>query len=135
MKCASIKSLALCLLLAACSGGNAPIVGEWKVESLGADTRVFADGNASVAFSDEGRVSAYAGCNRIGGAYTVSGDVVEVSRMMSTRMACMPQQKMLDEQALVEALEGPRTVRFTGNKAILSKADGVVLVLWRARAQ
>ncbi len=135
MKCANIKPLLVCLLLAACSGGESPILGEWRVESLGSDTRAFADGNATVAFDEEGRVSAYAGCNRIGGAYTVSGDVVEVSRMMSTRMACMPQQKMLDEQALLQALEGPRTMRLTGNKAILSKADGVVLVLWRARAE
>ena len=120
-------------MLAGCfSENDAPIVGtEWRVESLGATTRPFADGNATVAFSDEGQVSAYTGCNRMGGQYTIKGRVLAISRLMSTRMACVPQQKMLDEQALAEALAKVTNVEVAGQKATLSGADGVAIVLWR----
>lgn len=135
MKYASTKLglFAGLLLVAACSA-DVPVSGtEWRVESLGASTQPFADGNARVAFDEKGRISAYAGCNRMGGSYTVNGNELAISRMMSTRMACFPEQKMLDEQALAEALSKVTRVTIAQDKAMLSSADGVVLVLWRVK--
>ncbi len=129
-------SLFATLLLAGCVGEpDARIKGtEWRVESLGASTKPFADGKATLAFSEEGRVAAYAGCNRMGGSYTVKGKVLTLSQMMSTRMACFPQQKMVDEQELAEALGKVTKVEIKGDKAVLSGADGVVLTLWNKDA-
>lgn len=135
MKCVRIRLgvLAGLLSVAACSS-DVPISGsEWRVESLGASTRPFADGNARVAFDEKGRISASAGCNRMGGEYTVNGNELAISRVMSTRMACFPEQKMLDEQALAEALSKATRLTIAQDKAMLSSADGVVLVLWRVK--
>lgn len=135
MKYASTKLLLMAglLSLAACSA-DVPVSGtEWRVESLGASTQPFADGNARVAFDEKGRISAYAGCNRMGGSYTVNGNELAISRMMSTRMACFPEQKIRDEQALAEALAKVTRVTIAQDKAMLSSADGVVLVLWRVK--
>lgn len=119
------------LALAACGEADMPIRGtEWRVESLGASTQPFADGNATVAFDEDGRISAFAGCNRMAGSYTVKGRVLNISRLMSTRMACFPQQKLMDEQALAESLAKVTKVEVKQDKATLSGADGVALVLW-----
>lgn len=136
MKSANTKLwlMAALLPLAACGSADAPIRDtEWRVESVGTTTQPFADGLATVAFSDEGRVSAYAGCNRMGGSYTVDGQQLAISQMMSTRMACFPQQKLIDEQALADALSKATRVSVKQDKATLSGADGVVAVLWRVQ--
>lgn len=133
----SLAAACVALVLTACVGEmDMPVSGtEWRVESVGPSTQPFADGNATVAFSEDGRISAYAGCNRMGGAYTVKGKVLTISQLVSTRMACYPQQKLIDEQALADAL-GKVTkvdIKEGQDKATLSGADGVAVVLWKLR--
>ncbi len=134
MKFVSI-SIAAALLLTACvSEAEAPIRGtEWRVESLGPSTEPFADGKATVAFDEKGHISAFAGCNRMGGAYTLKGKVLQISKLMSTMMACVPRQKLIDEHALAESLAIVTTVEVKQDKATLSGPDGVVLTLWKVK--
>lgn len=137
MKFASTKlivaSLALLLGQACFHEADVPVKGtSWRVESLGLDTTTFAQGIATVAFDEDGRIAAYAGCNRMAGRYTVRGHVLDISQLMATRMACMPAKKMQDEQALADALGKVTQVDIVDDKATLKGADGVVIVLWRA---
>lgn len=132
MKFASTSALtALALLISACfSEADVPLAGEWRVESVGESTRPFAMGEAILRF-DDGKLSAYAGCNRMGGNYNLRGGVIRISQMMATRMACVPAEKMQHEQSLAEALAKVTHAEVEGDKASLSGADGVVIVLWR----
>ncbi|MBA4274614.1 MAG: hypothetical protein C0436_03060 [Alphaproteobacteria bacterium] len=136
MKFASTKRIVALLALltaqACFSEADVPVKGtQWRVESLGTDTTKFAQGEATIAFGDDGRLSAYAGCNRMAGSYNVRGHVLEISQLVATRMACMPAQKMRDEQALSDALSKVTQVDIVDDKATLQGADGVVIVLWR----
>lgn len=59
-----------------------------------------------------GRVTGSGGCNRVGGTYRVTGDRLELSRMVGTLMAC--EQGMETERALLQALEQVRGWRISG---------------------
>ncbi len=136
MKCANIRNLALLLglmSLSACFNEADVDVADtkWRVESLGESTHPFADGVATVAFDDERRIMAYSGCNRMAGEYAIKGGVITISQLMSTKMACMPAQKMYDEAALAGALAKVTVAQRVGDKLTLSGAGGVVIMLWK----
>lgn len=68
-----------------------------------------------------GRLGGSGGCNRIGGAYTQSGDQLRIGPVMSTRRACAA--GMDHEDALLRAL--PEVAAWRG-----SSAGGVDAVEW-----
>ena len=59
---------------------------DWKLVSFGMN-RMAVPKNAWIRFED-GRYSGNAGCNGMGGSYTLDGDKITLGQGMSTLMAC-----------------------------------------------
>lgn len=86
-----------------CSGGSDAMAfkGTYKAVLNGSDV--------SLTFINEQRIGAYAGCNRMSGNYTRTGNTLKVGGLIATRMACMG-TVMETEQRFVEFLKGPLTI-------------------------
>jgi len=69
-----------------------PLVGTtWTVTGLingEAVSSIPDEVEATLLFADEGRVEVQSGCNTGGGSYTVSGDTIFFSELVTTEMAC-----------------------------------------------
>lgn len=130
-----VLSIAVVAGLVACAGvegGASPpepqaLAGEWRVEDL--DGRGVLDRvPLTVAFAD-GRVSAFAGCNRISGDFAQAGGRVTVGPLVSTRMACSP-ALMEQERRLTASLQAAGTLAQAGEGAVrLSGPGGLSLLL------
>ena len=59
---------------------------KWSLVSYGR-TRMAVPKKAFISFN-EGQYSGYAGCNGMGGSYTISGDKLAIKSGLSTLMAC-----------------------------------------------
>lgn len=85
-----------------------------------------------VSFDGNGRISAYAGCNRMVANAALVGDIITLSPIMSTKMAC-PEALMKADMALATALA--RATRFSVSEEMLVLlADNGAIVLKAKRA-
>jgi len=71
----------------------------------------------------DGRLSGFAGCNSYSAAVTVSGDRMQVSEPVSTRMAC-PAPAMELEQEYLERIARTSAFAVAGDRLELSLGDG-----------
>ena len=69
------------------------------------------------------------GCNGFGGTYTVEGNQVTFSEIVSTLIAC-EDARMAQEEAVYRVLSGTATYTIEGNTLTLTNND-LVLVLTR----
>lgn len=92
--------------LQGCGGGYLPpetLNGtNWNILSVNGKAAL-ADVEANLSFND-GRVTGTAGCNRLMGSYSQSGDTLDFTQTASTRMAC-PAPHMEQERAVLSALQ------------------------------
>lgn len=74
-----------------------------------------------ITFTSDGRISAFAGCNSMGGSYTLdeSKNTIKFSKIMSTKMAC---EDMSTEKELAKILEIADNYNFDGKSLKLNKA-------------
>ena len=72
-----------------------------------------------IAFSEDGRVYGYSGCNRFNGAYVQEGAMLSMDKVAMTRMMCTPEYNAA-ESAFIDAIN--KTVEFE------STDDGIVLI-------
>jgi copper homeostasis protein (lipoprotein) len=92
----------------------------WKlVELQGKKISGTSDTHYMALDAKEGRLSAKAGCNQIGGGYTLNGLSFKVREVFSTMMAC---ENMGDEQALSQVLEMVDNISYTDTTLSLNKA-------------
>jgi heat shock protein HslJ len=77
-------------------------------------------------------VTGFGGCNNLTGSYEVKGDTMTISRVASTRMACL--QGMEIEGALFKVIEQVRSWKIAGEHLELYDASGNVLARFEARA-
>ncbi len=97
--------------------------GKQAVVSLIGDTRITAD------FSQDGRVSGSAGCNRYFSTYEIAGESINIGRAGTTRKLCRAPEGVMDqEMAYLRALNSAATYRREGEKLTLRKADGALAV-------
>jgi heat shock protein HslJ len=76
--------------LEGCGGEPASLLrGAWIVESIGGEPPL-PDAKPTIAFGDDGRVSGRASCNSYSGAYTLTGEGLALTGLLSTMMACPP---------------------------------------------
>ena len=82
---------------------------------------------------NEGRVSGFAGCNTFSGAYTQSGDKLEIGPIGSTRMAC---EGDLGHQGTVvlEALEQVTSFKIDEVLIHMATGEGTAIVYRRSTA-
>lgn len=126
----------IALAVSACTtegAGAAPsLTGDWKLSSYGpadAQTPVVEDVEAGLTFNEDGTVTGNSGCNGLGGTYTVEGDQVTFSEVVSTLMAC-DDPRMEQEDAFQQVLADTATFRIEGNTLTLTNHD-MMLVLTR----
>ncbi len=117
------------LTLTACARTGAPQADlngtVWTLTSLNGQP-VLDGTQPTLAFAD-GQASGNASCNSFGGDYTLSGDELTFGALMSTLMACFPEEVMDQEQAYLSALASTASYQVDGNTLILLDADGNVL--------
>ena len=129
--------LIIALAVSACTaqGTEDPaslLIGTWKLtgyDSPDSPTPAVADAEASLTFNQDGSIGGNSGCNRFGGSYTVEGDQVTFSDIVSTLMAC-DDPRMAQEDAVHKVLADTATYKIEGNTLTLTN-DALVLVLTR----
>jgi heat shock protein HslJ len=90
---------------------------------------VLADTSLTMAFSNDGKVTGSAGCNRYTAGYLAEGVKLEFRPAAATRMMCVrPLGIMEQEQQFLKALEKVATARFEGDRLELRTADGALAV-------
>jgi heat shock protein HslJ len=122
--------IAAALVLAACGSDSA------SSDSPELDGRDFVstsvDGHEQVEETDirfsfaDGAFTANAGCNTLGGDYTLDGDKLEVGPMFGTEMACEP--ALMDQDVwLTEFLTLAPAVSLDDDKLTLTDNDGTTI--------
>ena len=122
------------LLAAACSAQDpaASLLGAWQLSAFGAadaPTPAVEVSEAQITFNEDGTVTGNSGCNEFGGSYTVEGDQITFSEIVSTLVAC-EDPRMIQEQAVYQVLTETATFEIDGNTLTLTNND-MVLVLTR----
>ncbi|HEX5130897.1 MAG TPA: YbaY family lipoprotein [Candidatus Krumholzibacteria bacterium] len=106
-----------------------PLIGTyWKLVEIGGKGVISAGTRREphiTLLSDDNRVAATAGCNQMTGGYTLSGESLTFTQMVSTRMACP--DVMDQEAALATALAGTLAYSIDGSELALRDASGAVL--------
>ncbi|MFB2764535.1 MULTISPECIES: META domain-containing protein [Marinobacter] len=96
---------------------------QWQVEEIDGDP-VAEGSDVTIAFTDEGRVSGSASCNRYQGGWDANGTQLELSRMAATRMAC-PEPLMQQENRFLKLLGDVQHYQFEADgRLVLETADG-----------
>jgi heat shock protein HslJ/uncharacterized membrane protein len=117
--------------------GGAPVeawVGDWAITAVNG-AGVLSGGSApSLSFDAAGTVSGSTGCNRLFGEVQFDGEGLRFGRAAMTRMACLADGVMAQENAIGRVLDGPVSVRFGAdlNERILTNASGGSITLKRA---
>jgi heat shock protein HslJ len=96
---------------------------DWVVTQL-AGRAVLAEPIISVTFSEDGRLSGNASCNQFGADYRLTGEGLEISKGMSSMMAC-EDAVMQQEQSFLELLGAISRFSIPGDGAlVLHSNDG-----------
>jgi len=91
--------------LQGCGGDPADLLtgDAWRITALG-DAELIEPERMSLNFFGQGRVAGSAGCNRLVGGFTLTGEGLKFGPMASTMMAC-PEPLMAQERRMLDALE------------------------------
>lgn len=78
-------------------------------------------------FAADGTISGSGGCNNFGGTYATADNKIEISQLISTMMACMTPEGVMEQEAqYLAALQTAATYRVDGSKLELRTADGAM---------
>lgn len=97
---------------------------EWTLESMRVGETIFTpeDAAPTITFSNDAKISGFAGCNHFFGGYALSGRVISFSNLGATKMFC--QDAMPLEDAYLKLLSTERRALFSDSKLILTGDDG-----------
>ena len=87
--------------------------------------------DADIRF-EGGRISGTAGCNRLSGAFTQSGNVLSISGVGVTMMACPPAQMSQERDVLDILTSGATVTRHSDGRVSIRGPKGGVLELSRS---
>ena len=76
------------------------------------------------------QVAGHAGCNRLSGGYTIDGDALRLSEMLTTRMAC---PELETENAFLNALETVARWKLMDNQLLLLDKSGTAILQLESR--
>lgn len=96
---------------------------QWQLVSYG-ETPVVAGSLVTLEFVDDSQVAGSGGCNRFSGTYTLSGDSISFSPLISTRMACNSQEMGRQETRFFDALGSAIRYEMTDGQLIIWFAGG-----------
>jgi heat shock protein HslJ len=120
------------LAISACTAEEpaASLTGAWKLTAYGpvnAPAAAVEEAEAGLTFNEDGTVTGNSGCNGLGGTYTVEGDQVTFSEIVSTLMAC-EDPRMAQEAAVHQVLTDTATYKIEGNTLTLTNNDRVLVL-------
>ena len=108
------------------------IKGKWRIVTVFGENISVSDQTPFITFdTDNSRISAFAGCNRLsGGIKGGEGNAISISDVISTRMAC---PDMATEQNVLTALGqvGSFGISINGNLLLFSAGGNAVMELMR----
>lgn len=129
----SIVSLVTFFSLQSCTTSNAPtqeeLSGYWVLKSLkGEEASDAFKGSIPSLELDFGKLLVYgsAGCNRYTGEFTLKGDVFKASKVATTMMLCIEENK---EDLFVSTLSNEKGLTISVNQEVLSLKDGDTVVI------
>lgn len=106
------------------------VASAWRPVKLN-DMPVSAETLMSVQFASDQQISGHSGCNRYFGSYELNGQVLTISPLGATRMAC-PEPAASLEIAFLEALQSVATAALVNSHLVLSNDTGAAVVHLRA---
>jgi heat shock protein HslJ len=126
--------LVVVLALYGCNaqGASASLIGTWILTAYGSSASsspAVPDSGAEITFNEDETVIGNSGCNGFGGKYTVKGDQITFSEIVSTLMAC-DAARMTQEAAVHRVLSDTATFKIEGAILTLTNND-MALVLTR----
>ncbi len=99
----------------------------WTLTEM--DGRSFSADKPNIEFDrDTKRVSGSGGCNRFGGTFAVDGSMMKISRIFSTKMACLDAEVQQVETSFLQLLETTSRFEVQRNTLRLYAGDRAVLV-------
>jgi heat shock protein HslJ len=90
--------------------------------------------NLRITFQN-GRVTASAGCNTISGAVAIQGNLLVVSELATTDMACAPPPLMAQEQWFAGVVGSRPTLALDGDNLTITAPNTVIAMVDRAVAE
>jgi heat shock protein HslJ len=108
----------------------ASLVGAWTLTSFGSAGTVssaLTDENPGLTFNEDGTVTGTSGCNEFGGNYTVAGDQITFSEIVSTLKLC-DEPLMGQEEAMQQVLTETASYQIEGNTLTITKDDRVLVL-------
>lgn len=128
----AISMILTLLLLTACAGGKSqnPLAGsDWNLVTLNGAAPL--EGTTLTLTFGTDQIGGNAGCNSFGGKYTIEGDKLTASELVSTLMACADTGVMEQESAYLNALGAAQSFSVNHSELRILSADGVELVFAR----
>ena len=102
---------------------------DWYLDSQGKQTKVLAGTEITAEFKD-GNLAGNAGCNNYFGTYQVDGNMLKVSGIGSTMMACLETGVMEQEQAYLAALGQSATFQAQADSLQIADASGKTILAY-----
>jgi heat shock protein HslJ len=92
---------------------------KWRLTSFGpieTPAPVIEGTSITLEFSRDGKIGGNGGCNSYGGDYQIRAESLSLSRIVSTKRACIAQNAMQQEQRYFEALGSVGRFKFSDNQ-------------------
>jgi heat shock protein HslJ len=83
--------------------------------------------NPGLTFNEDGTVTGTSGCNEFGGNYTVEGDQITFSEVVSTLKLC-DAPLMEQEEAMQQVMTETATYQIEGNTLTITNNDKVLVL-------
>lgn len=100
---------------------------QWRLVSFGApgaESPVVQGATIALKFGVDGRAGGSGGCNSYGAEYLVRGDEVSLSKVISTKRACLEQSLNQQEQLYLASLESAKRFKLSINSLTIFYNDG-----------
>lgn len=109
------------------AGGSTREGPVWVLQS--SDGRKPLDGNRPTLTFSDGQISSSTGCNRYGGSYQISGNVIRLAGIFQTLMACLePEGLMEQEQGYLALLQNSDRFEITGEVLTIMTTENQQLI-------
>jgi heat shock protein HslJ len=128
---AAFTLLALSAAMTASAADASLLDTRWTLESVRGMPAVGGRGGGPhMVFGPDGVLNGNTGCNSMGGAFTLDGDLIAFGPIRTTRMYCADAYRT--EQELLKAMREVGRFVITGDRLELLTRDGVTLAVFVA---